>query len=73
MNSREKRIQVFCTLQLKLDQALSIVNLRCVKTAIRSFFVHTVNKRNNFPKDVVHTGSVTLLRNRLKIYMDTAE
>ena len=28
------------------------------------------NTWNNLPKDVVHAGSVTLFRNRLRIYMN---
>ena len=35
-----------------------------------SFFVRIVHAWNNFPKDVVHAGSTTLVRNRLRIYMD---
>ena len=29
-----------------------------------------VNMWNNLPKDIVHAGSLTLFRNRLKIYMN---
>ena len=35
-----------------------------------SFFVRIVNMWNNLPKDIVHAGSLTLFRNRLKIYMN---
>ena len=35
-----------------------------------SFFVQIVNSRNNLPKDVVHTGLLTLFCNRLRIYMN---
>ena len=36
------------------------------------FFVsdRIVNMWNNLPKDIVHAGSLTLFRNRLKIYMN---
>ncbi|CAH3123964.1 unnamed protein product [Pocillopora meandrina] len=34
------------------------------------FFVRTVNMWNNLPKDIVHARSLTLFRNRLKIYMN---
>ena len=35
-----------------------------------SFFVQIVNTWNNLPKDVVHAGSLTLFRNRLRIHMN---
>ena len=35
-----------------------------------SFFVRIVKSRNNLPKVVVHAGSLTLFRNRLRIYID---
>ena len=35
-----------------------------------SFFVRIVNTWNNLPKDVVHAGSLTLFRNRLRIHMN---
>lgn len=47
----------------KLYVKIAIVN--CYKF---SFFVRIVNMWNNLPKDIVHAGSLTLFRNRLKIY-----
>ena len=38
-----------------------------------SFFVRVVNVWNNLPKDVVHAGSLTLFRNRLRIYMNIGQ
>ena len=35
-----------------------------------SFFVWVINVWNNLPKDVVHTGSLTLFCNRLRIYIN---
>ena len=35
-----------------------------------SFFVRIVNAWNNLPKDVVRVCSLSLFRNRLKIYMN---
>ena len=35
-----------------------------------SFFVRIVDMWNNLPKDIVHAGSLTSFRNRLKIYMN---
>ena len=32
--------------------------------------IRIVNAWNNLPKDVVHAGSLTLFRNRLKMYMN---
>ena len=49
----------------KLYVKIAIVN--CYKF---SFFVRIVNMWNNLPKDIVHAGSLTLFRNRLKIYMN---
>ena len=46
----------------KLYVKIAIVN--CYKF---SFFVRIVNMWNNLPKDIVHAGSLTLFRNRLKI------
>ena len=35
-----------------------------------SSFVRTVNKWIDLPKEVVHAGSLTIFRNRLKIHMN---
>ena len=32
--------------------------------------VRIVNEWNNWPKDVVHAGSLTLFRNRLRVYVN---
>ena len=45
---------------------VKVAILNCYKY---SFFVRIVNAWNNLPRDVVHVGSLTLFRNRLKIYM----
>ena len=44
-----------------------VVTINCYKY---SFFVRLVNAWNNLPKGVVHAGSLTLFRNRLRIYMN---
>ena len=46
---------------------VKVAILKCYKY---SFFVRIVNAWNNLPKDVVHAGSLTLFRNRLRIYMN---
>ena len=46
---------------------VKVAILNCYKY---SFFVRIVSAWNNLPKDVVHAGSLTLFRNRLRIYMN---
>ena len=49
----------------KLYVIVAILN--CYKY---SFFIQIVSAWNNLPKDVVHAGSLTLIRSRLRIYMN---
>ena len=46
---------------------VKVVILNCYKY---SLFVRIVNVWSNLPKDVVHAGSLTLSRRRLRIYMN---
>ena len=46
---------------------VKVAILNCYKY---SFFVWIVNAWNNLPKDVVHSGSLTLFHNRLRIYVN---
>ena len=46
---------------------VEVAILNCYKY---SFFVGIVNAWNNLPKDVVHVGSLTLFRSRLRNHMN---
>ena len=46
---------------------VKVAILNCYKY---SFFVRILDAWNNLPKDVVHAGSLTLFRNRLRIYLN---
>ena len=46
---------------------MKVTIINCYKY---SSFVRIVNTWNNLPKDVVHAGSLTLFRNRLRIYLN---